>query len=377
MLSYWEYKTFFQNIDVAILGSGIVGLNAAIRLKELDKSLKVVVLERGTLPHGASTRNAGFACFGSLTELIDDLETHSEADVFELVERRYKGLERLRSRVGDKNLRYKEYGGYEIFKKEENTIFEKCADKIAYFNKNIASITKQPETYRIATNKLNAFGFQHIAHQIHNIAEGQIDTGAMMETLLQIAQRKGIRIFNGLTIQQIEDNGTSVALTTSENWTLEVKKLLVCTNGFARRLMPSLAVEPARNQVIITAPIPTLSIKGCFHYDSGYFYFRNIDNRILLGGGRNLAREAEQTDQFGTTELIQSALENLLHQVILPQYPTIKIEHRWSGILGIGAQKKPIIERTSPNIGVAVRMGGMGVAIGSLVGEEGAEMIRG
>ncbi len=375
MLSYWEYKTFFQNIDIAILGSGIVGLNAAIRLKELDKSLKVVVLERGTLPHGASTRNAGFACFGSLTELIDDLETHRESEVFELVERRYKGLERLRNRVGDKNLKYKEHGGYEIFKSNEINIFEKCVDKISYFNKNVATITKQIETYRIATNKVKAFGFQHIAHQIHNVAEGQIDTGAMMDSLLQQAQRKGIRIFNGLTINKIEDNGTSVALTTSENWTLEVKKLLVCTNGFAQRLMPDLAVEPARNQVIITAPISNLAIKGCFHYDSGYVYFRNIDNRILLGGGRNLAREAEQTDQFGTTDLIQSNLENLLRQVILPQYPSIAIEHRWSGILGIGAQKKPIIERTSPNVAVAVRMGGMGVAIGSLVGEAGAEMI--
>ena len=47
----------------------------------------------------------------------------------------------------------------------------------------------------------------------------------------------------------------------------------------------------------------------------------------------------------------------------------------WSGILGIGDQKKPIIERVSPNVVVAVRMGGMGVAIGSLVGEEAAALV--
>ena len=28
-----------------------------------------------------------------------------------------------------------------------------------------------------------------------------------------------------------------------------------------------------------------LKIKGSFHYEKGYYYFRNIDNRILLGGG--------------------------------------------------------------------------------------------
>jgi hypothetical protein len=30
------------------------------------------------LPHGASTKNAGFACFGSISEIIDDLKSHSE-----------------------------------------------------------------------------------------------------------------------------------------------------------------------------------------------------------------------------------------------------------------------------------------------------------
>jgi hypothetical protein len=34
------------------------------------------------LPHGASTKNAGFACFGSISEIIDDLKSHSEEEVF-------------------------------------------------------------------------------------------------------------------------------------------------------------------------------------------------------------------------------------------------------------------------------------------------------
>ena len=46
-------------------------------------------------------------------------------------------------------------------------------------------------------------------------------------------------------------------------------------------------------------------LKGAFHYDEGYVYFRNIDNRVLLGGGRNLAK-AETTDVFGTTNLFKT-----------------------------------------------------------------------
>ena len=82
----------------------------------------------------------------------------------------------------------------------------------------------------------------------------------------------------------------------------------------------------------------------------------------------------EMTDAFGTTDLIQNALIDLLKTTILP-HQAFEIDGWWSGILGIGKQKKPIVQHVSPNIVVAVRMGGMGVAIGSLVGEEAANLM--
>jgi gamma-glutamylputrescine oxidase len=374
MLSYWEQQSFFDHIDIAIIGSGIVGLNAAIRLKEHSKYLNVVVIERGFLPYGASTRNAGFACFGSISELMDDLENSSEEEVFALVERRFKGLTRLRERVGDAALRYENFGGYEIFKKEEKDIFDACHAQLDYFNQQVKNTTKRNDTYKVLNKKeVNDFGFQGIDNAILNQAEGQIHTGEMMKTLLAIAQEKGVKIINGLTLKNIIDEGEKVVFQ-AENWHFSAKKALICTNGFARQLLPAIEVMAARNQVIITKPIPNLALKGCFHYDRGYFYFRNIDNRILLGGGRNLDYHTEQTDAFGTTEIIQNALKELLQHTILPQ-KNVDIDMTWSGIMGLGAVKKPIIQMHTQNMGVAVRMGGMGVAIGSLVGEDGAEMM--
>lgn len=372
-LSYWERDSFFSNIDVAIIGSGIVGLSAALALLDRQPKLSIALIERGVLPEGASTRNAGFACFGSLTELIDDLDMMPESEVFALVERRFKGLQRLRTRVGDQNLRYEALGGYEIFKNTEGGIFQNCADKRTYFNQQLAAITGEKETYKIVPTD---FGFQNVLPQlIHNTAEGQIDTGKMMTTLLSLARERGVIFFNGLTINALNDDGNqNVELVTSEGWAFSARKVIVATNGFARRLLPNLEVNAARNQVLVTKPMPNLRIKGCFHYDKGYFYFRNIGNRLLLGGGRNLDTQNEMTDAFGATELIQNALNQLLTSTILPS-EKIEIEATWSGILGIGAIKKPIIERLSPNIVVAVRMGGMGVAIGSLVGEDAANLI--
>lgn len=373
-LSYWERETFFRHLDVAIIGSGIVGLSAAIHLKELHPELQVAVLERGVLPFGASTRNAGFACFGSMSELIDDLQHTSEDEVWALVERRWRGLQRLRERVGEARMRYEALGGYELFRPDEGSVFQKCADHIITFNEELYNITGNKNTYQVVNEKIHQFGFRQTQHLILNNQEGQLHTGKMMEALLQIAAQKGVRLFNGVVIRNWHFATNEVQLVTEEGWEIHSKKALIATNGFARQLLPELAVQPARNQVLITKPIPDLRVQGAFHYDRGYFYFRDVEGRILLGGGRNLALQEEETVAFGTTELIRGALLQLLQDVILPGQ-AFEIDTWWSGVMGISNMKKPIVQKVASNVAVAVRMGGMGVAIGSLVGEEGAELV--
>ena len=66
----------------------------------------------------------------------------------------------------------------------------------------------------------------------------------------------------------------------------------------------------------------------------------------------------------------------MLREVILPDFPghAIGIERRWSGIMGVGPQKKPIVNTLAPNVYCGVRLGGMGVAIGAEVGQKLAEL---
>ena len=94
-LSYWEIQTWLTDIDFAVIGSGIVGLSCALRLRELHPKAKIVVFERGQLPQRASTKNAGFACFGSMSEILADLEQHKEAEVLDLLKQRVQGLNQL------------------------------------------------------------------------------------------------------------------------------------------------------------------------------------------------------------------------------------------------------------------------------------------
>jgi len=372
--SHWEWDTWFRDTDVVIIGSGIVGLSAAISLKTHVNNLRITILENGSLPSGASTRNAGFACFGSVTELLDDLAQSSENEVFDLVEKRWRGLERLRALAGDTALNYETHGSYEMFKSDEAATFGECVERIDFLNKKIAPITGEPQTFSSADEQVTRFGFANIAHLILNRSEGQLHTGQMMQTLIHIAREKGIQIFNGINVESIEDSSTGVIIHTKNGWEIKAQKALAATNGFTRRLLPDLKVTPARNQVLITKPIENLPIKGCFHYDKGYVYFRNVGNRILLGGGRNRHRKQETTDQFGITENIQNYLKKMLHDHILP-HKKIEIERWWSGILGIGERKSPIVQQVSENVVVAARLGGMGVAIGTLTGEEGAKLL--
>jgi gamma-glutamylputrescine oxidase len=372
-VSFWEKQSFLTGFDVAIVGSGIVGVSAALHLKELNKKIKVVVVERGVLPLGASTRNAGFACFGSMSELLDDLQNHSEAEVFGLLEKRWRGLRQLRERVGDKNLDYHTWGGYEIFTPEETAIFETCKEQIPFFNEKLEGIIGQKNVFSIKNN-VTKFGFQRAKHLIFNRAEGQLDTGKMMAALLGLAMKKGIRFLNGTTVKAIETRQHDALLHTENGFSISAQQILIVNNAFARQLLPEIAVFPARNQVLITQPIENLPIKGCFHYDKGYVYFRNIGNRLLLGGGRNQDFLGEQTENMGTTPHIQQYLMDLLQNVILPRQK-VAIDSWWSGIIGIGEQKNPIIRRVSERVGVAVRCGGMGVAMGSLTGEEAAQLI--
>ena len=365
--SYWELKEWFTNIDFTIVGSGIVGLNCALYLKKRHPKATVLILEKGMLPQGASTKNAGFACFGSLSELIDDLKSHTPEEVYNLVDKRWNGLRLLRENLGDKKIDFQQHKGFELFESKE--VFEECVFEKESLNKLLKPMFKE-DVFSVTEN---LFNFQNSYKKyISNKFEGQIDTGKMALELLYKVQKLGVKILNNISVERFAESGNRVTIETNKI-TFKTNKLWIATNGFSNQLLEE-KVEPARAQVLITKPIKNLHIKGTFHLDKGYYYFRNIHDRILIGGGRNIDFEAEKTTIFGCTKKIQNKLEQILKEIVLHNLP-FEIEHRWSGIMGVGQQKKAVVKQVSNNVFCGVRLGGMGVAIGSLVGKELAELV--
>ena len=84
MISYWE-KTQLLHYDLVVLGGGITGIFCALHFRKNNPSASIAILERGLFSSGASTKNAGFACFGSLSELIEDEIEFGEENYYQLL----------------------------------------------------------------------------------------------------------------------------------------------------------------------------------------------------------------------------------------------------------------------------------------------------
>lgn len=368
-LSFWEKQYAIEGIDFLVVGSGITGAACALSLRKKYPDAKIVILERGYLPSGASTKNAGFTCFGSVTELAEDLENSSSNLVWETVALRYEGLRKLMERFPETAIGYQACGSYDLITETP----QKWMDLLPDFNQKIQEITGTPNVFSWRTEFVKSYGFKGFEGGFHNQLEGAINTRKLWDATVKELVQAGIILLNGIEVLTLEASSESVSVQTNFG-ELQSAHVLVATNGLSKKLLPELALSPARAQVIVTSPIEKLPFHETYHYDSGYYYFRTIGNRILLGGGRNLDFEGETTTEFGMTAPIKTALIQLLQEQIIPG-KTFSIDYEWSGIMGVGNEKKPIIQKIHPRIAIGVRLGGMGVAIGSLVGENLAELV--
>lgn len=367
-LSFWERDLFFSNIDFTVIGGGITGLSTAYHLKINHPDAKIIVLEKGILPSGASTKNAGFACFGTLSEILYYLENESEEAIYALIKKRHEGLQALRALLGDEAIGYHPDGGHEVFLNTEKEKWEKALSEMDRINRWIKPIFGEA----VFKRGQNDFGLDKIIGLIENPFEGNLHPAKMIQSFQNLVTSLDVVVLNGMEVTGIIDTGVGAELEISNNFEFKTSKVFVCTNGFASDLV-DLDILPARGQAVLTSPIRDLKLKGNFHINEGFYYFRNVGDRVLLGGARNLDFEGETTTEFGTTERIQQRLENYLKEIILPGQ-SFEISHRWSGIMGMGKERNPIIKQISEHIYCGVRLSGIGVSIGTLVGKELAEL---
>ena len=362
--SYWENILYRQHYDLIVVGAGLTGASTAFFYKKEHPKAKVLVVDRGLFPAGASTRNAGFACIGSIGELLADLNIDSEESLKSRIRSRYEGLKLLRSTLGDEAIEYNDCGGWEIFTEQDK--FEEAAGNIPKFNEWMEELIGISECYKAGEFE----GYP----AIFNAAEGALNTGKMVRRLMDLLIEAGIEIrWETKVIELDEDEGF---IKTENGLELTAEKVVLATNAFTSSITKKEEIKPGRGFVFVTNSVAELPWKGTFHFNEGYTYFRNVgDNKLLLGGARDVDYETETTSEFGINSTIKNQLIKFANEVIkLPEGWEIELE--WSGIMGFteskNARKEWIGKRTLEVAGLS----GMGVALGMQLGFSASEMLR-
>lgn len=375
MRSFWEINAWSE-ADVVIVGGGLVGIQTALAAAQRQPGARVVVLERGLVPTGASTRNAGFACIGSISEVAADLDLLGMDAAVDIVRRRNDGLCRLLETVEGHDVGFVRDGGHEIFLENHPSL-----QRIDELNELLRPITGTT-TFEQRDERVTHFGFSpKVLHLVTSSVEGTVHSGKLVSVLWGLAQRAGVMIRTGANVTSITDSHGIVELGVRSDvgdWVIRAGAVIVATNAWIPKLVPTGAssrIQPARGQILVTEPLPEMPLHGSFHYDEGYVYFRPVGNRILLGGARNLAFEEECTTSHDVTDRIQGALEALLREVIAPSHSQISIDYRWAGTMAFSPSKHPIVERITPHVTVAFGCNGMGVALSSEVATRAAAQV--
>ena len=368
MLSYWE-RTQLLRSEVIIVGGGIVGLSVAASIAEKFPAKSVTVFERSVLPYGASTRNAGFACFGSLSEVASDIQHMGEEAARKLLFQRWMGLQITRKRLGDEAIGFSEAGGYELLPTSERA---KWGVEVKRINALVADFL--PDYLMRKDAYAASLGIKASGDVYSMRGEGQVDTGMLMRTLERYVTSLGVGIRSGACVIATDSDGIVVDDPVRGEMRWSADQVIVCTNAFAETMQTGHMVEPGRGQVFITHPINGLRFQGNLHLEEGYYYLRNVDDRLLFGGGRNLDFDGERTKSFALTDQIQQALEQKLRALFGEDF-TYEVDQRWSGIMAFGKDKQPVVERLQDGRILAIKLSGMGIALAGYVGEEVAEML--
>jgi len=361
-----------RDVDVAVVGSGFTGLNAAI---EVAKSgLSVAVFEKETIGWGASSRNGGLIGTGLFVPM-------------NILEKRYgKGSAKAFYDWADDSIDY-----VETLVREEgiDCDFDRCgnvhlASKPAHF----------PELVKYHQYLMNTFGIseyeiiqpEDIKDEIgssiyHGGILGKhgagIDPAKYIFGLARTAKKYGAELYENAVVKRVSKHNGSFSLTTAKG-DVKARQLLIATNGYTTRMLPRIrfGVFPGACYAIVTEPLSEelrfeISPKARVFYDSRYYinYFRVLaDGRLLLGGRNTLVQDHD---------LNRSAkeLQNRLVE-IYPQLKGIEITHSWTGTLGFTFDQMPHIGQLD-GIFYAYGYMGHGVSVGSKMGYQVGQIITG
>lgn len=368
---FWDNTAVTKPFDVVVIGGGFTGLCTGITLLLHKPKLRVAILESELLGTRASSRNAGFVCFGSPSELQRDINAYGIEQVLALLRLKLKGVKVLTQYLKNRKASYHRAPAYELLMDDFPEARDKALDGLEALNKVFQTAIGVQDYYKRNNLLAKQYGISGLNEVISMKYEAQVNPAEAIASLTLLFKNIGGIFLNGCDALYYEAQQHTVAIQTTFG-KLETNQLVIASNAFAPQLLQESTIEPHRAQVLITSPLAKMPFKGNYHVDFGYLYFRNVEgNRLLLGGARNIDLTAEHTVELGLNEEIQNWLMAFLRSKLLPGVPHT-IDAQWSGIMGFGGHLLPRHEEVEENVFLAAGMNGMGTALGPALGYETA-----
>jgi hypothetical protein len=378
-----------RRVDVLIVGAGFMGRWLARFLAGAHTGSSaggsaapptVLVVERDRFAYGASSRNAGFLTCGHVSEMLADIETVGDDAVVESFLRRRRGMAVVRREVPDLPV---DACGSVDFDPLTEAGMELARKLNAAGGEEVFSLRHVQglpgagpdgdggtgSGSQASTGGAPARGRRRA---LFNAADGGVDPVRLLR-LLRVRSRA--RFAFGVDAREVS-RGVARLRTPMGDGEVHYGHAFVCTNGFTASLHPDSPIRPGRGQVIVTTPVPSSrpDPDECTlgYLNRGYDYFRWLDDRLLVGGGRHrFGADEDGTTALTATPALRSYLEGVARRIL--GHDDFGVEAHWAGIMGFphghhvgGAPRHPIDDVTEAVAG----FGGMGVALTPAVAEE-------
>ena len=375
----WPTLEGAQRTEVAIIGAGFTGLNAALHLAEAG--VDATVLEAEHPFWGASGRNGGFCCLGGAKAGHDTIAARfgqDEALAFANTERAaVDHVDALLDRLDLQVDRHSE---------GETLLAHRPRDFAAMRSTGAAEIRAiyGVEPTLLSPEELAQAGLNGTFHgALTNPIGFALNPRKYARGLAVAARDAGATIHGHSAVTAIDPSAGGYLLRTAHG-TVQAKRLILATNGYSADNLPrwmSSRYLPTQSCVIVTRPLAQTelaeqgwtSLQMC--YDSRHLlhYFRLMpDNRMLFGmrGGLAHTRSAEATAR----RRIRADFDTMF-----PAWRDVETPHSWSGLVCISRDllpyAGPIPGMEGAFTGFAYH--GNGVSMGSYTGRLLADMVRG
>ena len=358
-------------VDVAIVGSGYTGLNAARVLARSGAS--VAVLERETIGWGASSRNGGMATPGLKQKAAVIMKRYGRDLGHVFWRASLDAIDLLEAIIAEEQIDcdWRRNGYTALAYKPSH--FETMQQNAAWFERELGhTVTVTPPAAlrsEIGSNLFHGGLADDFGAGLH--------PARYVFGLARAVARRGGQLCPGAGVSRIARQSVGFDVHTARG-VIRAREVVIATNGYTDRLIPQLKPKlfPVGSYCIVTEPLPpdlqqTLSPRGRMFYDSKWFlnYFRlTPDGRMLWGGRNNLSTNLDlnQSAAILRTQMVRA----------FPDLHDAAITHSWTGKLGITFDLMPNLGRVD-GVHFAFGYGGHGLSIATYLGAEVGKLLSG